>query len=59
MQKSIVFFKEAWAELRQVSWLTVPQMVASTWLVVILSILVAGFIFCVDYILKIVLGVLY
>lgn len=59
MTKAIVFFKEAWAELRQVSWLTVPQMVASTWLVVVLVILVSGYLFCVDYVLKIVLGILY
>ena len=56
MQKTITFFKEAWLELRQVSWLTVPQMVASTWLVVILVFIMAGFLFLVDYVLKFVLG---
>ncbi len=59
MQKTITFFKEAWLELRQVAWLPVPQMVASTWLVVILVALVAAYLFCVDYVLKIVLGIFF
>ena len=51
MNSVITFIKEAWAELKQVAWLTVPQMIASTWVVVILVILVAVYIFFVDRIL--------
>jgi preprotein translocase SecE subunit len=59
MQKTLIFFKEAWIELRQVAWLPVPQMVASTWLVVILVIITSAFLFCVDYLLKHILGLFF
>ena len=58
MNKVITFIKEAWAELKQVAWLTVPQMIASTWIVVILVIVIALYIGGVDFILSRVLGVL-
>jgi preprotein translocase SecE subunit len=52
----IVFLKDAWAELKQVSWLTFPQMVASTWVVVLLVIVMAAYIFFVDTVLKFIFG---
>ncbi|MCB4757132.1 MAG: preprotein translocase subunit SecE [Elusimicrobia bacterium] len=55
MNKLITFVKEAWAELKQVAWLTVPQMIASTGVVVVLVIIVAIYIFCVDRILHFIL----
>ena len=58
MQNVIAFFKESWAELKQVSWLTVPQMIASTWMVIILTILVALYVGGVDFILSRIIGVL-
>ena len=58
MIKAYSFVKEAWGELKQVAWLTVPQMIASTWIVIILVIIVALYISGVDFILKHVIGVL-
>jgi len=58
MNTFIIFLKEAWAELKQVSWLTVPQMVASTWLVLILVLLMAIFVGSVDFVLSRFMGVL-
>ena len=56
--KVITFSKEAWGELKQVAWLTTPQMIASTWLVIILVIVVALYIAGVDFILSRIIGVL-
>ena len=58
MTTFITFLKEAWAELKQVSWLTFPQMVASTWLVLILVLLMAIFVGSVDFVLSRFMGVL-
>ena len=58
MTKLFSFFKEAWAELKQVTWLTTPQMVASTVMVIILSAFVAAFVFVVDKGLQVVIGVI-
>ena len=44
MNNLVVFVKEAWAELKQVSWLTPAQMIASTWLVIVLCALMAVYI---------------
>ena len=56
MFKIINFVKEAWAELKQVAWLTVPQMIASTWIVIILVIVVALYILGVDKIIQVIMG---
>jgi len=56
MIKAYTFVKEAWAELKQVAWLTVPQMIASTWIVIILVIFVAIYISGVDFILSRIVG---
>ncbi len=58
MQTIIGFFKDSWAELKQVAWLTVPQMIASTWMVVILVIIMAIFVGSIDFVLSRVMGVL-
>lgn len=58
MQNVIAFFKDSWAELKQVAWLTVPQMVASTWMVIILIIIMAIYVGGVDFILSRIMGVL-
>ena len=47
----INFIKEAWAELKLVSWLTAPQMLASTWLVIVLVFVMAIYISLVDLLL--------
>lgn len=58
MKIIIDFIKEAWAELKLVSWLTVPQMLASTWVVLILVFVMAIYISLVDLILAKIIGFL-
>jgi len=52
------FFKESWAELKQVAWLTTPQMIASTWMVILLVIIMAIYVSSVDYILSFLFRIL-
>ena len=58
MRTLFTFIKEAWSELRQVAWLSVPQMIASTWIVIVLVVVIALYIGGVDYILSRVIGLL-
>ncbi len=58
MNNLVTFVKESWAELKQVSWLTPPQMIASTWLVIILSALMAVFVGSIDFVLSFILRIL-
>jgi len=58
MNNLVVFVKEAWAELKQVSWLTPAQMIASTWLVIVLCALMAVYIASVDFVLSFILRIL-
>jgi len=58
MNNIVAFVKESWSELKQVSWLTPPQMIASTWLVIILSAVVALYIGVVDFVLSFILRIL-
>ena len=58
MSNVVAFVKDAWAELKQVSWLTVPPMIASTWLVVVLCAFMAAFVFSVDTVLSYILRIL-
>ena len=48
----ITFVQEAWTELKQVAWLSVPQMIASTWVVLALVAVIAVYIFSVDFLLR-------
>jgi preprotein translocase subunit SecE len=45
------FLKDAWEELKKVSWLSRPQMIASTWLVVLLVIVFAIYVGVIDLII--------
>ena len=58
MNAVVTFVKDSWAELKQSSWLSVPEMIASTWIVVILVILTSAFLFVVDKILSVLIGAL-
>lgn len=58
MKSIVLFIKESWAELKQVSWLTVPQVIASTWIVVILVIVMAAYLGAVDFVISRILGAL-
>lgn len=57
-QQILQFFKEAYAELRKVSWLSRKEAVASTIVVIILVILVAIYVGTVDFFLARILGIL-
>ena len=54
MNIAINFFKEAYSELKQATWLTRQQAVDSTKAVVILVVLMALYVSGVDYVLSIV-----
>jgi len=58
MTNFINFFRESWTELKQVAWLTVPQMIASTWMVIILVIIMAIYVGSIDFVLSRVMGLL-
>lgn len=58
MNNIVTFVKESWAELKQVSWLTRPQMIASTLMVIILSAVMAAFVSVVDYTLHFLIRIL-
>jgi len=58
MNNILVFFRESWAELKQVAWLTVPQMIASTWMVIILVVIMAIYVGGVDFVLSRIFGFL-
>lgn len=44
------FLGDAWEELRKVTWLSRPQMIASTWLVVLLVVVFAVYVGVIDLI---------
>ncbi len=46
------FFRDAAEELKKVSWLTRPQMLASTWLVILLVIVFSIFVGVLDFIIS-------
>ena len=57
--KSLIqFFKEAYAELRKVTWLSRKEAIASTIVVIILVIIVAIFVGFTDFILARILAIL-
>ena len=58
MNNVISFVRDAWVELKQVSWLTTPQMIASTWLVIILCAFMALYVAAADFILSFILRIL-
>mgnify|MGYP000857408505 CR=1 FL=1 len=58
MNQIITFCKESWAELKQVAWLSVPHMIASTWMVIVLVILMAIYVGSVDFVLSKLFGAL-
>jgi preprotein translocase subunit SecE len=56
-QKAVQFVREAYAELKKVSWLSRKEAVASTIVVIVLVILVAIFVGFTDFILARLLGI--
>lgn len=57
-QSTVHFFKEAYAELKKVTWLSRKEVIASTIVVIILVTIIAGFVGFVDFVLSWILGVL-
>jgi len=57
-QQAIQFLKEAYSELKKVSWLSRKEAVASTVVIIILVILVAIFVGFTDFVLARLLGIL-
>lgn len=49
--KSIAFFKEAYAELQKVTWLSRKEVVGSTAVIIVLIVIISLFISLVDFIL--------
>jgi len=56
--ETVQFFKEAYAELKKVTWLSRKEAIASTIVVIIIVILVAIFVGVVDFVLARILGAL-
>lgn len=57
-KQAMQFFREAYAELRKVSWLSRKEAVASTIVVILLVIIVAIFVGFTDFVLARILGIL-
>lgn len=57
IEQGILFIKEAYAELKKVTWLNRKEVVASTLVVIILILCVAIFVGTVDFILARLLGI--
>ena len=53
----IRFFKDAYNELKHVTWLSKKEVIASTYVVIIVVIAMAIFVSAVDFILARILGV--
>ncbi len=59
MKKGIDFLKEVQAEFNKVTWPTRKETISSTYLVLVMVIIIAGFLGLVDYLLSwIVKGIL-
>lgn len=57
-QNVVQFVKEAYAELKKVSWLSRKEVVASTVVVIIVVIILAIFVSFTDFVLARILGIL-
>lgn len=52
MGQFIRFFKDAYEELKRVTWLSRKQMVASTFLVLVLVLIMSVYVFLVDQVIE-------
>jgi preprotein translocase subunit SecE len=55
-ERAIVFLREVRAELSKVSWPSQNELVGSTVVVIVISIVLAGFIGVVDFLLSVILS---
>jgi len=49
MQQAITFFKEAYEELKKVTWLTRKEVLGSTFVIMVLIIIISIFVAFVDF----------
>ena len=59
MNKVVLFFKESYAELKKVVWPSRQEVVSSTWIVIISTLIFAGVLGLVDFLLIILMDVIF
>ena len=59
MNKVLLFFKESYAELKKVVWPSRQEVVSSTWVVIISTLIFAGVLGLVDFLLILLMDVIF
>ena len=59
MNKVVLFFKESYAELKKVVWPSRQEVVSSTWIVIISTLVFAGVLGLVDFLLILLMDVIF
>ena len=59
MNKVVLFFKESYAELKKVVWPSRQEVVSSTWIVIISTLIFAGVMGLVDFLLILLMDVIF
>jgi preprotein translocase subunit SecE len=59
MNKVLLFFKESYAELKKVVWPSRQEVVSSTWIVIISTLVFAGVLGLVDFLLILLMDVIF
>ena len=59
MDKVVLFFKESYAELKKVVWPSRQEVVSSTWIVIISTLIFAGVLGLVDFLLILLMDVIF
>lgn len=59
MDKVLLFFKESYAELKKVVWPSRQEVVSSTWVVIISTLIFAGVLGLVDFLLILLMDVIF
>lgn len=59
MNKVLLFFRESYAELKKVVWPSRQEVVSSTWIVIISTLIFAGVLGLVDFLLILLMDVIF
>ena len=59
MNKVVLFFKESYAELKKGVWPSRQEVVSSTWIVIISTLIFAGVLGLVDFLLILLMDVIF
>ena len=59
MNKVLLFFKESYDELKKVVWPSRQEVVSSTWIVIISTLIFAGVLGLVDFLLILLMDVIF